>query len=34
MFGAWLSFFTLIDPPGFQTHWPRHGALNWFANVS
>ena len=29
-----MSFFTIIHPPGFQTHSPRHGVLNWFANVS
>ena len=30
----WLSFFTSIHPPGFQTHSPRHGVLNCFVNVS
>ena len=29
-----LSFFASIHPPGFQTHSPRHGVLNWFVNVS
>jgi conjugal transfer mating pair stabilization protein TraN len=29
-----MSFFTSIHPPGFQTHSPRHGVLNWFVNVS
>jgi hypothetical protein len=29
-----MSFFTSIHPPGFHTHSPRHGVLNWFVNVS
>ena len=29
-----VSFFASIHPPVFQTHSPRHGVLNWFANVS
>ncbi len=31
---VFLSFFASIHPPGFQTHSPRHGVLNWFVNVS
>jgi hypothetical protein len=29
-----VSFFASIHPPGFHTHSPRHGVLNWFVNVS
>jgi hypothetical protein len=29
-----MSFFASIHPPGFHTHSPRHGVLNWFVNVS
>jgi hypothetical protein len=32
--GYWVSFFASIHPPGFHTHSPRHGVLNWFVNVS
>jgi len=29
-----VSIFTSIHPPGFHHHSPRHGALNWYVNLS